>query len=157
MSLIIALFAAALLFLFLEIFLPGGLLAILGGLMIVGASFVTAQEYGLFAGIGAFFIGALVAVLLFFIEVKVLANSAWGKHIRLNNQVEGASLQEPEVDDLIGSVAIAVTPLNPSGRIKIGTRIMTAKLDSGWAASGSELEIVGSDLYHVRVRLIAQS
>jgi membrane-bound ClpP family serine protease len=157
MSLIIALFAAALLFLFLEIFVPGGLLAILGGFMIVGAAFVTAQEYGLFAGVGAFCVGSLVAVLLFFIEVKVLANSPWGKHIRLNNQVEGASLQEPEVDGLVGSIAIALTPLNPSGRIKVGNRVMTAKLDSGWAASGSELEILGSELYHVRVRPVAKS
>lgn len=152
MTVIITLLVCAFVFFFLEIFVPGGFLAIIGGAFMVGASFVTFHEYGWIPAALLFVFSGLCSFLMFFLEVKLLVKTPWGKRIRLTSRVEGASLEAVDVKDLLNEMAITITPLNPSGRIKVANQLLEATSEDGWMAKGETVKIVGSDVFHVRVR-----
>ena len=152
MTTIITLLALALFLFFMEIFVPGGLLAIIGGGLIIAASVFALEQYGWEVALLIFIGAGLASFTMFFVEVKMLAKTPWGRRIQLNDQVEGASLKEVDLNELIERKGKVVSALNPTGRIRVGDRLLDARSDSGWIDSGKEVVIVASDVFHVRVR-----
>lgn len=153
MTTIITLLLLALLFFFLEIFIPGGFLVVAGGVLIIAASIVAFNEFGLLAAVLLFTLAGIGSFLMFFIEVKLLTKTPFGKRIQLTNRVEGASLKEVDVKPFVDQIGMTITPLNPSGRIKIDGQLLEAISDTGWISKGQSVKIVGTDVFHVRVRL----
>ena len=153
MSAILTLLALALVFFFLEIFVPGGILTIIGGLLILASAVIAYQEYGWLAALILFFVAVIGAFLMFFIEVKLLTKTPFGKRIQLTGRQEAASLTAIDVKPFIDQIGTTVTPLNPSGRIRINGQLLEAVSDIGWIAKGQPVKVTGSDVFHVRVRL----
>ena len=153
MTIILTLLAFALLFFFLEIFVPGGFLTIVGGLLIIASAVVAYNEYGWIAAMLLFFLAMIGSFMMFFLEVKLLTKTPWGKRIQLTHRQEGASLKQVDVKPFIDQIGTTVTPLNPSGRIRINGQLLEAVSDLGWIAKGQPVKVIGSDVFHVRVRL----
>lgn len=153
MTTILTLLGFALLFFFLEIFVPGGILTITGGLLILASAVVAFQEYGWLAALLLFFVAVIGSFLMFFVEVKLLTKTPFGKRIQLTSRQEAASLTKIDVKPFIDQIGTTVTPLNPSGRIRINGQLLEAVSDIGWIAKGQSVRITGSDVFHVRVRL----
>jgi membrane-bound serine protease (ClpP class) len=153
MTTIITLLTLALLLFFLEIFVPGGFLVMIGGVLIIAASVVAYNEFGWLPAVLLFILAGVGAMLMFFVEVKLLTKTPLGKRIQLTNRIEGASLKEVDVKPLLDQIGMTITPLNPSGRIKVSGQLIEAVSDVGWIPKGQQVKVVGSDVFHVRVRI----
>jgi len=154
MTLIVFLLILALVFFFLEIFVPGGFLAIIGIICVLGASAVATSEYGWVIGLLVFIAGGIFVVVMFFVEVKWLLRTRWARRIQHNESIQGASLKKVEVETLIGKEVEAATRLTPSGRIRVNGQLLEAKSENGWVHSGEKVIITGSDVFHIYVRRI---
>jgi len=149
---IFTLLAVALFFFFLEIFVPGGLLAVLGFICILFATAFAASHYGWIQGLMVFIGGSLSGVFLFFIEVKWLVHTPWGKLIQHNQQIKGSSLKKVDVTHKIGTQAETVTRLTPSGKIRMDGAVFEAKSENGWVNKGEPVIVTGSDVFYILVR-----
>lgn len=152
MTLIITLLVFALLFFFLEIFVPGGFLAVIGILCIIGAAAAATNDYGWISGLLVFIGGGVFVIFMFFVEVKWLLRTRFARRIQHNEQIVGSSLKKVNVDAYIGTQAETVTRLTPSGRIRVDGQLLEAKSENGWVHKGEPVIITGSDVFHVFVR-----
>ena len=73
MTLILGLIAAALILVFFEVILPGGILGLMAAACIVAATWLGFSEFGIVGG-ASVFIGSLVAIVVF-----VWNSSSWPK------------------------------------------------------------------------------
>lgn len=152
MTLILGLILAALVLIFFEVILPGGLLGLLALACIVGATWVGFAEYGAVGG-AATFLGSLLAVgLLVYIEFKLMANSKLGKGFFLSSSVTGHSNVAQGEDSIIGQEATAITRLNPSGKVAIDGRSYEAHSQDGYIDSGETVVVAKRDNFKLIIK-----
>ena len=132
--------------------LPGGLLGLLALGCVVLATLLGFNEYGAAGGIGVF-VGSLVTVtVLVFVEFKLMANSRFGKGFYLKNAVSGHSNQPQAEDSIIGKVGVALTRLNPSGKVAIDERSYEAYSQDGYIESGKSVTVVSQDNFKLIIK-----
>lgn len=153
MSTIIMLLIFALVMFFAEIFLPGGFLAAIGGLLILTAAAFAYEGYGLFWAGLILLGGGTLGVVLFFVEIKLLTNSPMGKQLRLENQVS-ERLNPKSPDDLAGKQGVTLTTLAPTGRVQIEGKVYTAASQGGLVEKGEPVSVVRSETFKLIVRKI---
>jgi len=117
--------ALGLLCIFAEVFLPGGVLGVLGWLLI-GTSLVAA--YQLWGLSGPFllllfgFVGA--GVTLYIIAIKLMPKTAVGKAIFLRNTQKGYNVSVTADQEMVGKEGVALSFLRPAGFAQIeGQRV----------------------------------
>ncbi|MFP4165643.1 MAG: NfeD family protein [Opitutales bacterium] len=152
MSAILLLIAAALVLVFFEILVPGGILGFLAGVCLIFATWIGFQEYGAFGG-AVVFIGTLfAALLLIFFELKYLSKTAYGKKFFLSESDSGHT-KATTVDDLIiGKQGKTVTRLNPTGIVMIENEQYEANSRDGYIESGATVEVAGKDSFKLIVK-----
>lgn len=151
MSLIVVLFVAGVILLALEVVVPGAILGITGGvLMLIGVA-VAFDRYG-FGG-GAVATGAALGAgaITLYLEFVLLPKSRIAKAFSMTATVDGRS--QPAIADraVIGRRVIAVTTLAPSGVVEFDGRRCEAFARSGHAPAGAQLEIVDLDNFRLIV------
>ncbi|PXA05705.1 hypothetical protein DDZ13_02200 [Coraliomargarita sinensis] len=152
MMLILGLILAALVLIFFEVILPGGILGLLALACIVGATWLGFADYGV-AGGALTFLGSLIAVgLLVFVEFKLMANSKWGKGFFLGSSVSGHSNVAQGEDSMIGQEATAMTRLNPSGKIAIDGRSYEAYSQDGYIDSGETVIVTKRENFKLIIK-----
>lgn len=152
MTLIILLFSLGILFLAVEVIIPGGILGSIGGLMIFGGCVMSFIQYGTGGGLLAVAVALLLAVIAFFIEFRVLPRTSLGHRAFLNKEITGVSAAfGSEARDLIGKSAQALTMLSPSGYIMIDGNRYEAFCQSGQVPAGTALEVIGADNFRLIV------
>lgn len=154
MTLIILLFLLGILFIAVEVIVPGGILGAAGALLMFAACIISFIRYGPQGGIIALAAGILVAGIAFYLEFKVLPNTRIGKRAFLTKEITAVSAAlGPEARDLIGKPAEAVTMLSPTGYVRIDGRRYEAFCQSGQVPAGSMLEVTGADNFRLIVSL----
>ena len=152
MTLIILLFALGILLLVVEVIVPGGILGVIGGLLMVGASVMAFMEYGTGGGILAVTVAITLALLAFYLELRVLTQTRLGKRAFLTSQVTGVSAAVGlEARARIGRSAEALTMLSPSGYVRVDGRRYEAFCQSGQVPAGTVLEVIGADNFRLIV------
>lgn len=151
MTLILLLFITGALLLTAEVFLPGAVAGILGGVALLAGSVLTFIEYG--AGIGSLAtIAALLLVgALLYAEVVWLPRSKLGRALVVESTIDAQSQPPLASSDIIGQAAIALTTLAPSGFVSIAGKRYEAFCRSGLAARGAALTVVGVDNFRLIV------
>lgn len=152
MSLIVILFLIGVMLLAAEVFLPGGIIGIFGGLAMLGGCVVAFREFGSSGGLVATLSAIGLLGLTFYIELVWLPKTRLGKKLIVQSTV--ASTSQPalaSVADVVGKTAEAITPLVPSGYVKIGERRYEAFCQSGHVAKGTQLSVVGLDNFRLIV------
>ena len=154
MSLIILLFSLGILFIAVEVIVPGAILGSIGALLMFGGCVMAFIEYGTTGGMLAVTAAFAIGALAMFLEFKVIPNTKLGKRAFLTREITAVSAAfGAEARDLIGKSAEALTLLSPSGYILIeGTRY-EAFSQSGQVPAGSALEVVGADNFRLIVSL----
>ena len=106
----------------LEIFVPGGVLGVLGGAALVAASITSFMAFGQVAGsyITIAIMLAVGAVLLLW--VKYFPKTAIGRQMTVCADLSDAKATEPWLADLAGQTGTTVSTLRPSGFAKINGR-----------------------------------
>lgn len=152
MSLILGLVLTALVLIFFEVILPGGILGLAAGACILAATWLGFSEYGLVGGAGVF-IGSLVAIgILIFVEFKILAKTSLGKGFFLNTSVSGHSNEPQGEESIVGKEGEALTRLNPSGKVAIEGRSYEAHSQDGYIESGEAVTVTKRDNFKLIIR-----
>jgi membrane-bound serine protease (ClpP class) len=131
-----------LLCIFAEVFLPGGVLGVLGWLLI-GISFVGAYNFWnltppffLFV---AGFIGA--GVLLYALAIKLMPKTAVGKLIFLRDTQKGYNVSVSSDRELVGKEGIALSYLRPSGVAVIDGKRVNVVADGEFIEQRSRIKV----------------
>lgn len=142
MSTILILASVGILALLVELVVPGGILGAAGGICLVAAAVLSFVEYG-------FLVGLIVSLILGGISLGLLW--AWMRHFHrlpftrdliLLAPGSPASTSEDSPDDRIGETGIAITDLNPSGRIECGTTRLDGIAEAHAIPRGQPIVIV---------------
>lgn len=151
MTAIILLFVTGTLLLAAEIFLPGAIAGIIGGVALAAGSVMAFTEYG--PGIGLLATLAAFALLgtMLYLELVWLPRSRVGKALVVQSAVDGVSQPPVASDAIVGAAATALTPLAPSGFVEIDGRRYEAFCRSGHATRGAALTVVGLDNFRLIV------
>jgi membrane-bound ClpP family serine protease len=142
---------ATLVLTFFELLLPGGILGVLAAISLFVATWFGFDAYGLFGGMTVF-LGTLVAlVVLSFLEIKLMAKTPYGRKFFLNTSIDGHSNKAQADDSIIGKKGIALTRLNPSGKITINGKNYEAYSQDGFIENGQELTVIAQDDFKLTV------
>jgi membrane-bound serine protease (ClpP class) len=151
MSPVLALILAALVLVFFEVILPGGILGLVAALCVILATWIAGAQFGAGAAVLTF-LGAAAAIgLLVFIEFKFLARSALGRSFFLKSTVTGHS-NLPSPVEIIGQEGVALTRLNPSGRVAIDGQSYEAYSQDGYIDSGQPIRVAGQDNFKLIIQ-----
>jgi membrane-bound serine protease (ClpP class) len=144
MSLLATLLVVALMLFFFEIFMPGGVLAVIGGILLLIAAGLAWNDYGPMWAMLIFFGGTLAGLILFFIEIKLLASSRIGRQIRLESAITGTALPPPPVD-LVGQEGVTLTTCAPAGKVAVHGQTYEASSVDGLLPAGTQVRILRAD------------
>jgi membrane-bound ClpP family serine protease len=146
MILVIACSLLGLILLFFEFFLPGGLMGIIGGLLMVASLFLLI----VFEKPSSLLLTTYICTLLFLIfltiklALKTVKRKSEKNNFYLDKSQEGyvASIHQKE---LFGKTAVAASDLKPSGHIFIDGGYYQAVSKSGYIKKDEKVEIEGGE------------
>ncbi len=151
MSLIVGLMVLGLGLIMLEIFIPGGIVGIFGGISMLGAVAISYDQYGMEGAILCFGIGLVGLVACLWLEFKILPKTAAGKRLFLQDTISGKSQPDVGDDSLIGRQAQTATALSPSGYILVDGKKIEATSRCGFLEKGERVKIDSLDQFKVTV------
>lgn len=152
-SLVITLIVVAFLLFFLEVFAPGGVLGLLGACSLIAASILAYEPLGFVGSAAILAGGGLLAFALFFIQIKLMAKSRFGRTIQHRQQQKSQTTPVGR-DNLVGQKGTALTTMAPSGRVKIANETFEAASNSGLINKNATIEVVRSEHLKLIVREI---
>lgn len=152
MSSIIALIAAALILVFFEVILPGGILGLVAGICIIVATWIGGAEYGPGGAILTFFASLLAVGLLIYIEFKLLARTSMGNAFFLKSSVTGRSNWAQAEPSVVGQEGVALTRLNPSGKVAIGGESYQALSQDGYIEVDTPIIVADQDNFKLIIK-----
>lgn len=152
---IISLFVLALVLFFLEIFIPGGILAIIGVILLIAACAIAYTDYGGATAMVIFCISGTLALIMFFVEIWLIQHKRFGKFIRLDNTISGSSLEpQAKAEEIVGKKGEALTKMAPTGMILIDGKKYEAFSQSGLLEEATPVEVVRVDNFRLIVKKI---
>lgn len=151
MSLILILIIVALVLIAFEIILPGGILGAIAGMCVIAAIVLTHLDYGIWAAIAVFIASGVLITALILIEFKLLKNTTLGNAFFLKNSVTGHT--GPTTDlSLVGKNGIALTRLNPSGKVTIDGKNYEANSQDGYINAKEEISVVAQHNFKLTIK-----
>lgn len=151
MTTIVLLFALGIVLLTLEVVVPGGVLGVIGGLLMLGGCALAFNEFGTQGGglATAVALGCLAVGL--YVEFRVLPKTRFGKKLFLSRSVSAQSQPVPADATVIGKTAEALTTMAPTGYVAIEGRRYEAASQSGLIAKGATVRVVAVNNFHLIV------
>lgn len=143
-SVVITLIVLALVLFFLEIFAPGGILGVIGAVSLIAASILAYEDLGILGSAGILVGGTVLGLLMFFLEVRLLAKSPFGKQF-IHSAQQTAKTIPVGRPELAGKKGTALTTMAPSGKVKIDNEIFEAASISGLIKKDASVEVVRSE------------
>lgn len=152
MNAVLLLFLAGIVLLAGEIVTPGMVLGILGAVAMFTGCGVAFARFGA-AGGGLATVAAFALLgLTLYLELVWLPKTRFGKKMVVQSASDAVS-QPPLADAgaVVGKTAAALTTLAPSGYVSVEGRRYEAFCQSGHAAKGATLRVVGLDNFRLIV------
>ena len=155
MNVIILLFVLGLVFMFFEVFTPGPVFGILGGVTLMGGIAVSAVNYGGMGGLLAGVVALVAVCATLYAELVWLPKTRFAQKFSVRS-TSGITIvqQHVEADAVVGKTAEAITTLAPSGYVNVEGRRYEAFCQSGHAARGAQLRVTGLDNFRLIVTKI---
>lgn len=152
MNAILLLFLIGVILLGFEVFVPGGILGVFGGLALLGGVVLAFLEFGQTGGWSAIAAASGLVVGLLFLEFRVLPSTRVGRRLFLEASVAGTSQPAvAEVASVLDRTGEAATALSPSGYVIVDGRRYEAFCRSGFADKGASVRVVGVDNFRLIV------
>ena len=148
----VALLAGGLLLIAAEVFIPGGVAGVAGGLALLAAMgvglFHFPAPWGFWSAVAIVVFGGIV----FLLWIQLFPRSRTGKRITL--QTDGADFKSAApANHLVGAVGEALTALRPGGVVLIDGKRYDVLADSGeWIAAGAKVRVAAIQGGHLLVR-----
>ena len=150
---VVALLALGFILLFLEIFVPGGVLGVIGVLVMIYACYLA---FGLSAawGSAAVFLSVLVAVS----AVRLVARSRIGKKLVLDDSgARDWKAAEAGLEALVDREGRTLTPLRPAGLAEIDDRRIDVVADSELIPAGVRVRVCEVEGNRVVVEVVDEA
>jgi membrane-bound serine protease (ClpP class) len=151
MNAILILFLVGILLLAAEVFMPGAILGIIGGLSMAAGCVVAFDQFGVAGGLVATAVAALLLGLMLVVEFVLLPRTRLGRKMFVQSTVAAKSQPEVAPDGSIGREATALTTLAPSGYVSVDGHRYEAFCASGHAPVGTVLKVTGRDTFRLIV------
>lgn len=151
MAIILLLAFAGIVLIFLEFFLPGAVMAVLGTLALLVSVGLFFAQYPAFWGV-VFLLSVLVSV---FIACKFAiwrVKRSHGNGNFYHNDDQEGYLASTFDSSLIGKEGIVSTELKPAGHILVNGQLYQALSETGFISKGITVKIVGGKGSHLIVR-----
>lgn len=151
----ILLFVIGVIFVILEFFVPGGIVGILGGALIILSL--------LFAGASVTHMAYSIIIAMFIAVIgMVILMKFFGKKMHIFNKLvlrDATTTEEGYVSntnriELIGRTGKAITPFRPSGVVLIGNERIDAVSEGSFINKGSQVEVIKVEGSRIVVREI---
>ena len=139
-----------------EIFLPGGVLGVLGGLALVVAIILAFATAGPTAG---FLVTLLVVILLgvfIYVWLKFFPDTPIGRALTLSSNQKTYKATDEDIPDLMDKEGVTQSTLKPSGIAKIEGERVDVLAESGWIDKGKKVRVVKIEGNRVVVRKITE-
>lgn len=149
MNAIVLLFLLGVMLLAGEVFVPGAVLGILGGLCMAAGCVISFNAYGTTGGLLATGIAVALLGLTLYIELVWLPKTRFGKKLIVQSTVSATSQPPVAEASVIGKTAEALTPLMPSGFVLVEGRRYEAYSQSGHAPKGATMRVAGLDNFRL--------
>lgn len=149
---IVLLFALGLVLLFFEVFIPGGVLGVLGGILMLAGCGIAFAEFGTSGGAMATVLAlGLIGSTLYF-ELFLLPKTALGKKLFLERSISAQSQPPPaSPGEIVGQTGETLTTLAPSGYVLIAGKKYEAASQSGLLPRGTPVKVTGLDNFRLLV------
>lgn len=134
-----------------EMFLPGGVLGVLGGLALLTAVGLGYAEFGpmggtmLLCGLGA------LTLIGFCVWMAVFPRTVVGRRLTLGRTLTTGDTM-PASSPLVGREGVAITPLRPAGTARIDERRVDVVAESELIEAGAEIEVIAAGGTRIVVR-----
>lgn len=144
---IIAMLILGLFFMLLELFVPGGILGIIGACLMGYGVWLSFHEYGAVHGFGVLIFCGVVTVLLIYFGMKIFPHTYFGKKIILMDDQKKQSGYHAESfnSNLIGLEGITDSALRPSGIAMIGEQRLDVVTDGEFVESHRRIKVLRVD------------
>lgn len=147
----VALLIAGLFLVGAEVFLPGGIIGILGALALVGAGAISFVAYGVQWGILISLSIVVLSAACVIAWIKWFPRTSMGRHLMLS--MDGASFKSSETQgSLLGAEGVAETVLRPSGMARIGGQRLDVVADATWIPAGARVKVISMEGNRICVR-----
>ena len=124
-----------------EIFIPGGVLGILGAIALIGAAAIGFATFPIWAGWLSLFVILALTGLALFIWMKYLPRSPIGKALSLSSKPTSSNPEESTW--AVGMTGTTLCELRPAGKAMINEQRADVIADKGtWIAHDTPVEII---------------
>ena len=151
MTLIVTLIGIALVLFLFEIFVPGGILGILGILCMLAACWVAYKEIGSVAATITFLVALVISLGMFILELKVISKTRFGQSFFHKTSLQETSLKPQAGAEVIGKVGETSTRMNPTGMVVIDGVRYEASSRTGLLDKGVSVKAVNVDNFRIIV------
>ncbi len=152
-TIIFLLAGAGLLLLIIELFIPGGLLGVVGGAMMVVSVVLSFTHLGFQKGAVMLLLLGFASIILFFVWLQVFPKTAAGRALTLGGSV--GSLPAAMEGLQPGMAGNAMTALRPGGTVRCEGRMLEATSEGEFIDVGTAVQIVRVESDKVIVRVLA--
>lgn len=150
-NLIVALVLFGFLLLIVELFIPGMIVGIIGGLLLGTAVVLGYLEFGIFGGTFLMVGVGLLSLVGFLIWMRIFPKTPIGRRLTLDSVVKGPG-EFPDLRGLLGKEGVAVTQLRPAGTALVEGRRVDVWADGSFVEAGKPLRVVHVEGAKVVVR-----
>lgn len=152
---VIALFVLGIVLLFLEIFVPGGILGLFGIIALIAGIMLTVDSLlqGLaYVSLLLFSLGILIALSFRFSHTRRF----WERFSLKTRQTrtEGYIAPRPSYENFLGQQGIALSQLRPAGTANFSGERIDVVTEGGFIANGSKIRVIAVEGTRVIVRQI---
>ncbi len=149
---IILFIVATLLLVSFEVILPGGVLGVIAFVCTLVATWLAFDQYGFAVALTVFLGTFLLVAVTLLLEFKLLSGTAYGKQFFLDAVVEGRARKTQADDSIIGKKGLALTRLNPSGKVSINGKSYDAYSQDGFVENGQEIAVIAQDNFKLTIK-----
>jgi len=137
-----------------EIFVPGGVLGVVGALLWIGAAIVGGGSFSSPWNILSGFFLLIVGALTFFLWFNFFPKSRMGKVLTLQDSAKDYKSPRPGENLQTGMEGIALTVMRPAGLALFNNERVDVVADGEWIEKGEAIKIIETGEGHIVVAKI---
>lgn len=153
---VVALFLLGIAFLFLEIFIPGGILGLIGIVILSAGIFLSADS--ILDGVLYVTMLLLVLGLLIILSFRFSRTRRFWERFALKTQqtkTDGYVAPKPSYENFLGKIGVALSQLRPAGTADFSGERLDVVTEGGFIPSGAMIKVIAVEGTRVIVRQVA--
>lgn len=134
-----------------EVFLPGGILGVLGTFALLAAIVVGFRAFPAYGALVA--VGILVFAAVILVVWLRIAPQTWiGRKLTIARDLDDAQATNPDLESLVGQRGVALCALRPSGFARIGDRKVDVVTQGEMIDKDTEVRVIEVESNRVVVK-----